>query len=118
MHSSGIGEYGVLTAECMEAIAVPTMVGANKINATLKQQTPEVYSCWESALTRVKSQWKAEFMAEFMNEGIKNATSEKKSNVSVSLGSEDEMIIKIIKRPRTEDFVATAASSVNIGATV
>eukprot|EP00971_Amphidinium_carterae_P004126 81992-Amphidinium_carterae.1 len=55
-------------------------------------------------------------MAEFMNEGIKNATSEKKTNVSVSLGDEDEMIIKIIKRPRTENFVATAASSIN-GAT-
>eukprot|EP00971_Amphidinium_carterae_P136041 2695649-Amphidinium_carterae.1 len=58
-------------------------------------------------------------MAEFMNEGIKNATGEKKTNVSVSLGSDDDMIIKIIKKPRTEaatqDFVANAATASGSG---
>eukprot|EP00971_Amphidinium_carterae_P017336 341732-Amphidinium_carterae.1 len=64
MHSSALGAYGLLTPECMEAIAVPTLVGANKINATLQHQVPETFSRWEAALERVKTQWKSEFLAE------------------------------------------------------
>eukprot|EP00971_Amphidinium_carterae_P217817 4323881-Amphidinium_carterae.1 len=57
MHCSALGAFEMMTPEIVEAMAVPALAGASKINSTLSHQVPETFERWQATLNRIKDQW-------------------------------------------------------------
>eukprot|EP00971_Amphidinium_carterae_P243673 4839442-Amphidinium_carterae.1 len=78
---------------------------SSKIQCTLQTQAPELFERVSSLVAAIKQEGVKE-----SQEKAKTVASDSKSTLNLTVGSEDEVIVKIIKKPKTESASGAGTS--------
>eukprot|EP00971_Amphidinium_carterae_P206262 4093022-Amphidinium_carterae.1 len=111
MEASKLSALRVITPEILGALGT-AHANSSKIHSTLRHQTPTFYEEIMEVINQIKGVGESE-------PTVATSSNTQKTDVHVSLGSDDDMIIKIIKKQKVNESTdsiagtsATAAGSV------